>query len=47
MMLQNAALNVRENLMMQVDEQPDNYNQFLDHSSPKSIIQNIPIQQFK
>jgi hypothetical protein len=47
MMLQQAALNVKDNLMMQVDEQPEGYEQFLDHSSPKTIIQNIPIQQFK
>jgi hypothetical protein len=29
--------------MMQVDEQPEGYDQFLDHTSPKTIIQNIPI----
>ena len=32
---------------MQTDEQMEGYNQYLDHQSPKSIIQNIPIQQFK
>jgi hypothetical protein len=42
MMLQNAANNLKDHLM-QTDEVMEGYDQFLDNTSPKTIIQNIPI----